>query len=287
MLSDIENLLKVMINLIFKLPNFLHVRRLTVLAAVAGLAIATILVIGILMLTSQQENSAEALLISSKDAVKSLHTLRAEAYTSKDVKTPTAHERAKYVFSVEFASDLGTRISFNDFKFEYEGENEETMERVGGELGKTLDGAWLLEKGEYYWLYTPAVAEHVVEYKTGSGLLRYEFLPIFHFDVAELFSFAENPRYLGTEPLNIGNDSVEAHVVEFDLPASLIPWRTAAVVKVWISAADRLPLRVVVTSKYENTDITLEFGCTSYEKDVSVPPGHFEIPEGLFVVRRY
>ena len=280
-------MLKVTIRLILEFLKFSHVKRLTVLTAVAGLAIAALLIICMSMLAPPHEDKAEALLASSKDAVKSLHTLRAEVYTLKDVKAPAAHERAKYVFSIELASDLGTKISFNGFEFEYEGENEEKMEMVGGELGKTLEGAWLLEKDTYYWLYTPAVAEHVVEYRTGSGLLKYEFLPIFHFDIAELFSFAENPRYLGTERLRVGNDTIETHVVGFDLPPSLMPWRAAATVKVWISDADKLPLRAIITSRYENTNITLEFGCTHYEKDVELPPEHFEVPEDLLIVKRY
>jgi len=217
---------------------------------------------------------AHEILKKAEDAV-ATKNLDADAIFEIHYKTPKLNDRTHYNLRIVKIGNA-TKIFFLGYSYNT---SDEYQAEVHSKMKIALKGAWILDKGNVYYVYTPNLMymkDKVGEYKPANDLPRYKFIPIITcLDIARFFDKAEEPKV-----------EVEdgAYVVSYKLSYPTIAFAEKADVKVWISKKDYIPFKAEMFAEYNQTKITIKTEFKSYKTegvqcDMSL--------KGLSVVKRY
>jgi len=238
----------------------------------------------------QRELHAYEILNAAKVAVSQLKSLEGDAFFSQSVEQDGHKERSNTRFHIKMLKSDGEsvmRIDFKDYEYESDAERD-AHER----MRVLLQNASLFDYGSEYYVFTPKISdEQITAFSTRNALFRYKFIPLVEpLHIVSLFDLASNASYRGIVNISLGNETVKAHEISYELSYPAITFAERAELRTFISAEDFLPLRTELSAIYkhngENTRIKLCFGFLSYKVNTNLSAKDFRIAEGLRVITR-
>jgi hypothetical protein len=263
------------------------------------------------------------ILKSAQRAVENLESLEADAYFFQATETDSIKESSRYSMQIEFLRNEGMAITITSYGYECSDERSEVMDSDGDglpdaqevilgtnptiwtntdtdvapykRLEQLLKNAWILDKSDKFYVYTPMIfEEYVTEFRPQPSLLRYryDFIPLADLlHLAERFDHAENATYEGIETINVENDNskVEAYSVSYEFSSPTTKFAEKAKLRTWISTEDYIPVKTELHATNETTGAAMHFvfGFDSYEKDVFIPEENLTLPENLKILPRH
>ena len=238
----------------------------------------------------QREQHAYEILNAAKVAVSQLKSLEGDAFFSQSVEQDGYKERSNTRFHMKMLKSAGEsvlRIDFKDYEYESDAERD-AHER----MRVLLQNASLFDYGSECYVFTPKISEEqITAFSTRNALFRYKFIPLVEpLHIVSLFDLASNASYRGVVNISVGNETVKAHEISYELSYPAITFAERAELRTFISAEDFLPLRTELSAIYkhngENTRIKLRFGFLSYNVNTNLSAKDFRIAEGLRVITR-
>ena len=266
---------------------------LIVLVIVAVIAPALLVAI-VLRHEEQREQQwhAHEILNEAKVAVSHLKSLEGDAFFSQSVEQDGHKERSNTRFHIKMLTNRETdesvlRIDFKDYEYESDAERD-AHER----MRVLLQNASLFDYGSECYVFTPKISEEqITAFSTRNALFRYKFIPLVEpLHIVSLFDLASNASYRGIVNISVGNETVKAHEISYELSYPAITFAERAELRTFISAENFLPLRTELSAIYkhngENTRIKRCFGFLSYKVNTNLGAKDFRIAEGLRVITR-
>ncbi len=238
----------------------------------------------------QREQHAYEILNAAKVAVSQLKSLEGDAFFSQSVEQDGHKERSNTRFHIKMLKSDGEsvlRIDFKDYEYESDAERD-AHER----MRVLLQNASLFDYGSECYVFTPKISdEQITAFSTRNALFRYKFIPLVEpLHIVSLFDLASNASYRGIVNISVGNETVKAHEISYELSYPAITFAERAELRTFISAENFLPLRTELSAIYkhngENTRIKLCFGFLSYKVNTNLSAKDFRIAEGLRVITR-
>ena len=238
----------------------------------------------------QREQHAYEILNAAKIAVSHLKSLEGDAFFSQSVQREEHKERSNTRFHIKMLKSDGEsvlRIDFKDYEYESDAERD-AHER----MRVLLQNASLFDYGSECYVFTPKISdEQITAFSTRNALFRYKFIPLVEpLHIVSLFDLASNASYRGIVNISVGNETVKAHEISYELSYPAITFAERAALRTFISAEDFLPLRTELSAIYkhndESTRIKLRFGFLSYKINTNLSGKDFRIAEGLRVITR-
>ncbi len=236
-----------------------------------------ILLLALILLgcAGQKAEKPNEILTKAERAVASTN-LDANATFELTIKSPKFTDYTRYDLRVVKLNNT-TKIFFLNYSYKT---TDQSIADVHKKMKIALKDAWILDKGDVFYVYTPNLAYmkgKVGEYKPAESLPRYKFIPIITcLDLAEFFDKAKDVRLI--------DENGNYYVVAYSLRYPSIAFVETANVKVWISKADYIPIKAEITANFGRTSITMTTEMKSYKTkgvkcDMSL--------NGLSVVERY
>jgi len=239
----------------------------------------------------EQQWHAHEILNEAKVAVSQLKSLEGDAFFSQSVEVGEEHkERLNTRFHIKMLKSDGEsvlRIDFRDYEYESDAERD-AHER----MRVLLQNASLFDYGSECYVFTPKISEEqITAFSTRNALFRYKFIPLVEpLHIVSLFDLASNASYRGVVNISVGNETVKAHEISYELSYPAITFAERAALRTFISAENFLPLKTELSAIYkhndENTRIKLRFGFLSYKINTNLSARDFRIAEGLRVIMR-
>jgi len=270
--------------------------------ALIGIAVVIVVVILVIVYQPMQLSSSRSykILKSSRNAVENFESLKADAFFFQATGTDSIEDSTKYSLQIEFLRSEGMRLNIKSYDYECSGEGSEA-EAACERMKQMYKNAWILDRGDKFYVYTPAIfREYVTEFtpQPSPSLLRYryDFIPLADpLHLAELFDRAENATCEGVETINMGNSEgkgkgkIEAYVVSYEFSYPAIKFAEKAKLRTWVSTEDYIPVKteLYATNETTATAIKFVFGFDSYEKDVFIPEENLTLPEDLKILPRH
>ena len=267
-------------------------RALLIFLVIVAVIASALLVAIVLRHEEQREQQwhAHEILNEAKVAVSQLKSLEGDAFFSQSVQREEHKERSNTRFHIKMLKSDGEsvlRIDFKDYEYESDAERD-ARER----MRVLLQNASLFDYGSEYYVFTPKISEEqITAFSTRNALFRYKFIPLVEpLHIVSLFDLASNASYRGIVNISVGNETVKAHEISYELSYPAITFAERAELRTLISAEDFLPLKTELSAIYkhngENTRIKLRFGFLSYKVNTNLSGKDFRIAEGLRVITR-
>jgi len=185
------------------------------------------------------------------------------------IKTPKLADHTEYVMDI-VRSNNTTKISFLNYSFSPKTPVHERMKIA-------LKNAWLIAKGDYFYLYTPNLKYmkgKVGMYRLSKGIPRYTYLPIVTcLDLARTFDKAEDVKLVRSEN--------GCYVISYELEYPVVRFADKAKVVVWIR--NYIPIKAEITARYKDTSIRM---VTRLENITSIENANLSL-KGLTILKRY
>ncbi len=190
------------------------------------------------------------------------------------IRAPNYTDLTVYTMRVE---KIGGKVKIDFLNYTYNTTSGYQM-LVHRKMKIALKNAWIIKEDGLFYVYTPNLLymkRRVCVYRVAKGLPIYRGLPIITcLDVAEYFGKAKDVRVR-----DVGRYYLATYVLYYPY----VRFADKARFEVWISKRDLIPVKAVITARYDGSDIRIVTEFKSYRTNVSGWIGF----KGLKVIRRY